>query len=666
MPVYEYKGVHYDLADTDPAAAKAKIQSHLGEKETQAPKQTRVVPRFGRVETQSPTGKQLLEAFTPVAETAGMVAGGTLGGASAGPLGAVGGAGLGYTTGREAMQTLGQLTGVYKPSTPTDIAQRIPSEMKTGAMYEMGGQTVGAVAPKVLGGMSEFFGRFGGGPKRAAKIAAKALGDNLPRAREILKQATGDISASQALAKMDAPTAQALLKRAESRDPEFFSNLFGKQNKARLDELTRIARGSNQTEARMAREELEKLYKEELIPVLNQELERANIAGREVPRLTKEAGKLGAQASGKVQDVRRFAAAKERAAGRAQDTYTVTGQPRVPGRYTYMSELEQKADQVMDDAAWDSLVSGAARRDRETALATLDAHGLKPLEGNSLVARLTNKLRDPSFAGNDLIKNSLTRVIRDIRNYANADGVIDARAIDAIRKHSVNSVIQKMYPAANQSQVAKFTASVMESVKPALIDAIEEAGGTGYRQYLTNYAKGMQAIGQSEMGAELMELYQTNPKTFVALVEGNRPDIVEKTFGPGSYNIVKEMSDSYLNSLRKVSGELTRDEEAARQAGMGSERLADVLRTELKPFRLPSFFSSKVTVANTILDQLEGKVSRKTMDALTKASRSAKDFQELLDLVPPDAKQEAETVLQTSLRESGKFKPFTERKRKQQ
>lgn len=38
MPVYEYEGKHYDLAETDPAAAKAKILAHLGKSsETPAP-----------------------------------------------------------------------------------------------------------------------------------------------------------------------------------------------------------------------------------------------------------------------------------------------------------------------------------------------------------------------------------------------------------------------------------------------------------------------------------------------------------------------------------------------------------------------------------------------------------------------------------------------------
>ena len=39
MPVYEYQGQHYDLSETDPAAAKAKIMAHLGESTPTAPKQ---------------------------------------------------------------------------------------------------------------------------------------------------------------------------------------------------------------------------------------------------------------------------------------------------------------------------------------------------------------------------------------------------------------------------------------------------------------------------------------------------------------------------------------------------------------------------------------------------------------------------------------------------
>ena len=44
MPVYEYKGQQYDIADTDPAVAKAKIQAYLGETTTPTPAQAEQKP----------------------------------------------------------------------------------------------------------------------------------------------------------------------------------------------------------------------------------------------------------------------------------------------------------------------------------------------------------------------------------------------------------------------------------------------------------------------------------------------------------------------------------------------------------------------------------------------------------------------------------------------
>lgn len=653
------------LSSSTPSESPAKFDPDLFLGKDKPEKQTRVIPRFGRVEVESPTAEGTMKLATPVVEQAGMLLGGALG-SPAGPFGMVGGAGLGYATGRELMQTVGQLAGVYKPTTAKEAISRVPSELMTGASYEMGGQLLGAAIPPVLRYGASQVGKLTGGEGRAAQVAAKALGDNLPKARAALAAAAEGASASEALSGLNLPTTQALLKRAESRDPEFFTDLFGKRNAERLKELERVAGGRNQTESRMAQEELKRLYNEELIPVLKRELGQANLAGENVPRLTREAQALQERTTGKVQDVRRFEGARQRAEGRAKDTYTVKGQPRVPGRYTYMSELAQSADRVMDDAARDSLIAGAARREREKALASIQGQGLNVLDGNRLAAQLAGKLKNPEYAGNDLILNSIRRVVRDIQTYTNADGVLSAEALDAIRKHSVNAVIQRMYPAAEQRQVNRFAASVMEKVKPALIDAIEEAGGTGYRRYLADYAQAMQSIGQQKLGAHLLEMYQKNPKAFVAVVEGNNPDLIEDIFGVGSYNILKEMPDISMNSLRRVAKGITSEESAAEQAKAGITRLGEVLQTELKPLRLPSFFSAKATVANAALDILESKVSKKTMDALTKAARSAKDFNDLLSQLPPDQRAETTDALKELFVASGRVGASQERKRRDQ
>lgn len=55
MPTYQYKGQYYDLSETDPAKAKAKIQAHLGEA-TAAPTETTTPPA-------QPYQRQVLESI---------------------------------------------------------------------------------------------------------------------------------------------------------------------------------------------------------------------------------------------------------------------------------------------------------------------------------------------------------------------------------------------------------------------------------------------------------------------------------------------------------------------------------------------------------------------------------------------------------------------------
>ena len=553
------------------------------------------------------------------------------------------------------------------------IAKQLPKEAKQKYQEfveatpkekgRMAGElTGGIVAPgalaKVLRPLTNPIGswisRISASPeKKAASIAAEAFGDNLPKAREILRQASGDLTTSQALASIDprtgqavlnAPTAQALLQRAQDRDPEFFTSLFGKQEARRLTELQRIAGGTDQTAAKIAQEEMRKTLNDRLIPVLQGELNSANIGNQMLPVLRTMEATSAENATRSVEDVRRMVAAGGRAAERAKTTVTVPGQPRVPGRYTYAGELAEKADQVASDAAKGSLRFGQARDLAKAARQELEDNGLKELTGDSIFRSIRKKLSDPTLAGNKDIEIVLNNVAKDIKKWTNADGVIDARALDAIRKNSVNSAVQKLYRGdpALQRRVA---AQVTENIRPVIIDAIEDAGGTGYRKYLTDYAVAAQKIDQKKLGATLLDLYQRSPKEFVRWVEGNAPEKVEDIFGPGSYNIFKELSPETQSRLQRVAGELTREDLIKEQAKAGTRRLEEVLKTNLGGFQLPHILSRKVTMVNTALDELEGKVSKKTMDALTKAARSANDMNDLLNKLPPGERFEASKVL---------------------
>lgn len=598
-------------------------------------------------------GERALEFIEPTVEAVG-AGGGALLGTPLGPAGVVGGAGLGYGISREAMQLAREKLGYVPPRTKEQLVTEPAKSVLAGATMEAGGQLAGRAIEKLarrgaeyVGGLRDFFR-----PEvRAGKIARETLGQDLPKAREILSKAVDDVSAAQVLATIDpktgkpvlnAPAAQALLQRASSRDPRFFSNLLGEQEAKRLQDLQRVAGGADQTAAKAAREEMKRLLNERLIPVLETELGAANIAGKLKPKFEAEAARMGEAATQKVEDVRRFTAAGERAIKQAKaDTM---GRP-TPPRYTYMGELAKRAEDVATQSAEGSLRFGEARRFAEAASQSLEAHGLKPLESGPIVARINQKLRDPAMAGNTDVERSLSKVSTDIQKWTNNGGVIDAFALDSIRKNSVNAAIKELYPTADAKTQKALAARVLETIRPVIIDAVEEAGGAGYRTYLRDYSLGMQRIAQSKLGAEALNIYQTNPGAFVKLVEGNAPEVVEKIFGAGNYNLAKEMSLNAQQALGRVAREVQRGEAIKAQATAGEKRLAEILREHGSKLKLPPFISAKITTTNALLDVLENRLNKKTLAALTEGAKSAANFEKLLDTLPAAERGEVLRVL---------------------
>jgi hypothetical protein len=588
----------------------------------------------------APTRAETAEFLGP-AISAATTTGGGLVGTPLGPAGTVAGAGLGYGIGEEIIRRI-------RGDQPTAPKQTM-RDIITGSAFEAGGRgVIGPLAERLVAGT----GRVAGGimdlpntsRQRAATIARESVGqDNITAARKVLRDVISeDVTAAQALARTDPatgrsvinlPVAQALLQRASQRDPTFFQKIFDRQDAERLRQLAIVAGGQNQTAAREAQQEMQRLLNERYIPVLQTELNAANIAGQVGPRLETQAAQMGRGAEQKVEDVRRFTAAGERAS--ATQEVPVPGMPRVSTQITYRGDLAQRADEVAAQAAEGSLAFGEARRFAEAALQSLEAHGLKPLKSDDLIRNLQGKLSDPKLAGNRDIQTSVNQVIRDIQEWTNNNGVIDAWALDSIRKNSVNAVIRQLYPAATRESQKELASSVLSSIKPVIVDAVEEAGGKGYGKYLRDYASGKQFIAQTELGAEALRLYQTNPEDFIRLVELNRPDLVEKIIGPGNFNLAKEMSRDLQMRLVKAGQEVKRDKQIQEQASKGAEALVDILKENLPSFRIPNFLNVYITTANNnALEVLEGKVGKETLRILTESAKDAKSFDELLSVLP--------------------------------
>jgi hypothetical protein len=583
----------------------------------------------------------------PTVEALGAAGGGILG-TPLGPVGAVGGAGLGYGIANRLLRGADVALGNAPPETATNALLNAGKDVLTGATFEAGGQFVAPYISKAVGKIADLRQM---PQQRAADMARQALGPDLPQALDLLKNARAGLTAGQATADITSPTWQALVDRALQRDPRFLMNLKESQGESSLAALQRLVGGATQTEARGAQETAKTELNKALIPVLKTELNAANIAGEKLPALEAEAKRMADAAAAKVEDVRRFNAAKERAPSNpaAANFYNPIFMPRLAAQQTYVGgDLARKAEEVIAQAADASLPFGEASRFAQAAADSLAAHGLTPLKPDSVIRNISASLKNPELAGNRDVATVLKRVSDDIQQWTDKGGVIDAFALDSIRKNSVNGAIRDLYPQANSKAQKELAAKVLESVKPAIVEAIEKAGGTGYGAYLEAYALGRQAISQKKLSTEALHLFESNPKQFVELVRGNKPDEVEKIFGPSSYDIAKEMSNRAMGVLRGVAGRVERNEAVKEQVSAGQDALRQLLQSNVSGIRLPSFLDVKATTANAALDVLEKKIGDKTMKILTEGLKSGKSAEALLRTLPGSERVRVLQVLSSS------------------
>lgn len=567
--------------------------------------------------------------LAPTIETLGAVGGGMLG-APLGIPGAVGGAGLGYGTAKEALQMGDVLFGGQKPREGVSLVTEPIKNIIEGATYEVGGRIA---APWIQKSFGKILDLKSTAELKAANIARKALGDDLPNVLSALKSAPPDATVAEITASFNNPTWQALVKEALDRDPQFLRKikLYGESES--LKALSKLAGGENAAEVRQILDNAKSALTATTTPQREFSLSQANL-GKDVAEFEATAGKLSAEAAAEVANVRRLIKAGElaEAAGRLQ--LIKKGIPVGFTKYTYPGELGVMADRWATNAANASLDLGQGARFAQGAADALRSVGVKPLQGKQLSQKIASLADNPSFAGDDVLLGAIKNVSDDIAQWTSSGGIIDAVALDAIRKNSVNAAIAKLRPGIDATSQRNLAAKVLGDIKPAIIDAIEQSGGTGYRQYLDNYAKGMQKIAERKLSGEALRLWKTNKDEFVRLVQNESPEEVEKILGVGKYNIANELANSTMDVLRQQANKRLTQISVNEQISEGQKALTQLLKEQTSIIRLPSWFSFWAAAGNKTISELEKAIGTKSMKVLTEASKSPEGMRTLLNKMP--------------------------------
>jgi hypothetical protein len=521
----------------------------------------------------------------------------------------------------------------------TSAALINPEEAGTGAGF-------GAAAPFVLPTVGKYVAIGGGkivdaftgklAEVKAGKVAREMAGDTINQIRATNNLAPVDINAAQAASGIDNDVYQAFLDFYAGKDKTSFQRILKDTQKAgQLNRLAQLAGGPNLTENIESVKQAKNVLNQLMTPIRESKLSAANIGSEIGIPLQAEADRLAAAAANKVQDVRRFTAAQGRAINPATNNLTTDQQ---------LMKLAAKADDVAAQAAEGSLLFGEAARFKQAALDSLADYGLKPLKSDAILSRLGGILNNPEFAGNDVIEGAVKAFGDDVIKWTKNGGVIDAFALDSLRKNSVNAAIEKLRPGLDQTSKKNLAAGVIAQLKTPIINAIEEAGGTGYGKYLGDYAANAQLIDRRRLAGKALEMLDKSPDEFRRLVAGNNPDAVEAVFGPGSFNILKEMGAD-VKPMQQIADELTRDVTIKGQVKSG--RLALGLEDQYgNPSELiPGFVGYKTAIAKKVAQVLTGKVNEKAQLLLTEGARSGKAMNEILNTFPAEERLKAVKIL---------------------
>jgi hypothetical protein len=286
-------------------------------------------------------------------------------------------------------------------------------------------------------------------------------------------------------------------------------------------------------------------------PMRAEALRRADIGRTQIIPAEREAARLRDASTAEVDRARRFLLASDDEMMRLaqmDDLGDPLDMAAINRQRGIVSGLEQRGA----EAAQQSLRLGAASRSAEEVAANLRAQGLQPLDIGTVVGNLRQKAAEAEFVNPPRFR-VLTEFANNLeRRAASQGGVIDATGLYELRKGMADTVADLLGPM-EPGALQRRTAELVGEAKPLIDDAIETAGGSGWRQYLNTFAAGMQNVERQQFARALEKLPEAR---FERVMAGQDPDFVSKFFGPGRYDINVELFGSQLPVAQQLAGEI--------------------------------------------------------------------------------------------------------------
>jgi len=384
--------------------------------------------------------------------------------------------------------------------------------------------------------------------------------------KPMLPEATGLMAHQQSISKM------------RSVSPEFAKRA-AEQELARASALSSIARNEGALEGeRSVRSTITS-------PMREAALTQANVAGQEVPQLERTITQA-TRATDKAQ--KQLAAMQPKtppvdpnALRSAVETHAPAPLPTPLRTQSELMRMKLLPEQIKK--------RGQEIASARAALQELEAQGMQPLRAGNITKSITAIASDKEYRASDVVQKTLGDLSEKIAALADKRGTIDAFDLYTVRKEAGNT-IQKF---ADESKTfdKRLTSGLLSSVQKKIDDAIEAAGGKGWKEYLSKYQELSRPINRMETGQTLMNALQ-NP-----LETGERSQVFAKAVKDSD---LSALSPKDFMDVRGIADDLSRTDAFQRLARgtkiSGSEAIPGNVGVPL-----PNLLSRPAMIANFLM-----------------------------------------------------------------
>lgn len=258
-----------------------------------------------------------------------------------------------------------------------------------------------------------------------------------------------------------------------------------------------------------------------------------------------------------------------------------------------------------------------------------------PTSPQPLVSAIDEMMLTPSVRNDEFAQKVLQRV-RDKIDKATREGVINPEDLYEIRKSGINNAITELNPGIDAKSRNNYVSGLLGNLRDKLDETMEAAGGESFKKYLKTFEAGMNDIEDTRLANRLRALYEkgtpASKQQIVNLLKGESPEAIQRILKSRRFKLDEILvKDKAL--LQRIKTDLGLDLEAAKQAKKGVEELARIREGVSANVRFP-FFTRMSTAVNAIVESLENKLSRQTMDEIINAAQSGRQFNRILDSLP--------------------------------